>query len=188
MGDKKSDSTDGYKKFVTVFLMFMFICCFRAYVLERVIISGDSMNPAYSDGDVIWVQKFDINTISRYQVVAANMNGKYMIKRVIGLPNETVQIIDGFVYINGEKLKDDYGCRTTIYGIASDKVVLGNNEYFLIGDNRDNSMDCRMWGAATDEMIKGVVVFRFFPFWKITAATKGELQNGTVCRLWQIQK
>lgn len=148
-------------------LVFTFICCFRAYIFDRVIVSGDSMKPTYSDGDVMWARKFDISELKRYQVVVADIQGKFVIKRVIGLPNETLQIIDGNVYINGEILKDDYGYPTEIYGCAADEIIIGENEYFLMGDNRDDSLDCRIWGSVNIESIKGVIVFQFFPFWKI---------------------
>ena len=125
------------------------------------------MNPTYSDGDAMWARKFDISELKRYQVVVADIQGKFVIKRVIGLPNETLQIIDGNVYIDGEILEDDYGYPTKVYGCAADEVVIGENEYFLMGDNRDDSLDCRIWGSVNIESIKGVVEFQFFPFWKI---------------------
>lgn len=147
--------------------LFTFICCFRAYVLDRVVVSGDSMNPSYSNGDVMWARKFDITDLQRYQVVVADIRGKFVIKRVIGLPNEVLQIIDGYVYIDGDLLSDDYGYPTIIYGCAADEIKLGENEYFLMGDNRDDSVDCRTWGKIRVESIKGVVIFQFFPFWEI---------------------
>lgn len=163
----RSNALSGYTKFLVIMLIFTFVCCFRAYVIDRVIVSGDSMNPSYTDGDVMWARKFNIAELERYQVVVASVRGKFVIKRVIGLPNEVLQIIDGYVYINGELLSDDYGYPTSIYGCAKNEIVLGENEYFLMGDNRDDSIDCRIWGKVTIDSIKGVVVFQFFPFWEI---------------------
>lgn len=137
------------------------------YVLERVIVSGISMYPTFSDGDVMWAKKFDIKELSRYQTVVAKIGGKYVIKRVIALPNEAIQIIDGFVYVDGEKLEGDYGDKTSTYGCAADALILKEDEYFLMGDNRDNSLDSRTYGPVRIKDIKGIVVFRFFPFWKI---------------------
>jgi len=127
------------------------------------------MYPNYTDGDVMWARKFGISELTRYQVIVADIRGKFVVKRVIGLPNETVQIVDGFVYIDGEMLENDYGYETIFYGCAGDKVVLGDSEYFLMGDNRDDSLDSREWGTVDIKNIKGIVAFRFFPFWKIGA-------------------
>lgn len=151
-------------------LVFVVVCWFRGCVISRVVVDGDSMNPSFSDGDVLWARAFDIDELSRYQVVVADIDGKLVIKRVIALPGETLQIIDGFVYVDGAKLNDEYGYQTTLYGCAEREIILGDDEYFLMGDNRDNSRDSREWGAVNIENIEGVVVFRFFPFWKIGAA------------------
>ena len=157
----------GYKRLFLMISIFAFICCFRTYILDRVIVSGSSMSPNYSDGDVIWAKKFGIIELSRYQVVVANIKGQLVIKRVIGLPGEALQIIDGKVYINGIELEDDYGYLTKKYGCATNEILLGEKEYFLMGDNRDESLDSRTWGAVCIENIKGVAVLRFFPFWKL---------------------
>ena len=168
-GSVGSDAVGGYKKLVAILLAFAVIVCFRAFVLERVVVSGESMNPAFEDGDVMWARKFGVDELARYQVVTAKVSGKPVIKRVIGLPGETVQIVEGSVHIDGEKLPDDYGYQTTLYGVAESEIVLKENEYFLLGDNRDHSGDSREWGAVAIEDLTGVVVFRFFPFWKIGA-------------------
>ncbi len=69
---------------------------------------------------------------------------EYYIKRVIGLPGETVQIIDGYVYINGEKLDENYGAEVmNDAGRAAEPITLGDDEYFVLGDNRNRSDDSR---------------------------------------------
>lgn len=109
-------------------------------------ISGDSMLNTFHDGDIVLLDKtvdeFDRNDI----VVAYYQFGifhKKIIKRVIGLPNEKVQIIKGSIYVNDEKLSNDIDVYIEEAGIASVPVYLGEDEYFLLGDNRNNSNDSR---------------------------------------------
>lgn len=132
------------------------------------------MYPTYSDGDVMWAKKFGNTALRRYQVVVANVQGELVIKRVIGLPNERLQIVDGNVYINGRILKGDYGYKTQVYGCCATEITLKENEYFLLGDNRDSSLDCRVWGPLNISNIKGVIVFKVFPFWEAGFIEKGE--------------
>ena len=89
------------------------------------------------------------------------------IKRVIGLPGETVQIIDGYVYINGEKLDESYGSDVmNTAGIAQDPIVLGPDEYFVLGDNRNNSEDSRYAAVGNIKRsdITGRAWLRIWPF------------------------
>ena len=102
--DNGRDAVSGYKKLVVLLLVFATVCWFRSCVISRVVVDGDSMNPAFSDGDVLWARAFNIDELGRFQVVVADIEGKRVIKRVIGLPGESLQVIDGFVYVNGEKV------------------------------------------------------------------------------------
>lgn len=124
------------------------------YVAYQTPVEGESMEPTLTDGDSVVIQRLSyyFTDPKRYDVVVfpVNYNSEsqektYYIKRVIGLPGETVQIIDGSVYINNEKLTDDKYSSTTINeaGIAENPLVLGENQYFVMGDNRNMSTDSR---------------------------------------------
>ena len=92
---------------------------------------------------------------------------RHFIKRVIGLPGETVEIIEGSVYINGEKLKEDYtATEINDVGIVSEKITLGGDEYFVLGDDRDKSEDSRMAdvGNVKRSYIYGKAWFLLSPF------------------------
>lgn len=121
------------------------------YVGQRTKVSGNSMLNTLEDGDNLIVDKisYRFRNPKRYEIVVfpyRHAEDTYYIKRIIGLPGETVQIIDGYVYINGEKLDEHYG-REVIdkdkYGIASEPITLGEDEYFVLGDNRNHSSDSR---------------------------------------------
>ena len=124
------------------------------YVAHQTTVEGESMEPTLTDGDSVIIQRLSYYFVDpkRYDVVVfpvsyddGTAKKTYYIKRVIGLPGETVQIIDGSVYINNEKLDDDVCGAAAINeaGIAENPLVLGENQYFVMGDNRNMSTDSR---------------------------------------------
>lgn len=174
MNNEKEKSIDDMlfgknKKIVIPILVLslIFIFSFRAFVIERIVVSGESMMPNFQNDNVVFIKKFS-NTYERNDVVVIRVNGKNVIKRIIGMPNETIQIKDdGYVYIDGNKLENDYGYATNYKGCAEQKITIGEDEYFVMGDNRDNSSDSRDWNTIAESQIKGEVFLRIFPYWEI---------------------
>ena len=119
------------------------------FVGQRTQVSGSSMETTLSDGDQLIVDKisYRFRDPSRYDIVVFPYQyeeNTYYIKRIIGLPGETVQIVDGYVYIDGQQLDEHYGNEVMLDpGIAEEPVTLGDDEYFVLGDNRNNSQDSR---------------------------------------------
>ncbi len=132
------------------------IICIIAFVLVfyfgmRVSNAGDSMRPSLKNGDVVLVNRLVYNASrpKRGDIIAFKPNGNenmhYSIKRIVGLPSETVQIKDGIIYINGEECTEDiYVSDLEKPGIAAEEIVLGGDEYFVLGDNSASSDDSRM--------------------------------------------
>lgn len=120
------------------------------FVGQRTVVDGRSMNPNLNDGDNLIVEKlsYRFRDPQRFDIIVFPPQGapkEHYIKRIIGLPGETVQIdYEGNIYINGEVLEEDYGLETIQNpGRAAEPVTLGEDEYFVLGDNRNNSTDSR---------------------------------------------
>ena len=141
------------------------------YIAHHTIVDGNSMNDTLYDKDCLILSKFSyvFHKPERFDIVvfeySENVN---YIKRVIGLPGEVVQIIDGYVYINDRKLTEDIYGKEIIKnpGIASEPVTVGDNQYFVLGDNRNSSSDSRKTdvGMIDFDEIEGKAVLRIYPF------------------------
>lgn len=156
---------------IAIVCLFAFV--FVWYFGQRVAVVGDSMSPILSNGDVTLVNRivYDATAPKRGDIIVfkpkGNENSHYYIKRIIGLPGETVQILEGEIYIDGEKLEEDYGVsEITDPGIAAEEIELAGDEFFVIGDDRENSEDSRMAdvGAVKRSYIYGKVWFIVSPW------------------------
>lgn len=122
-------------------------------------VSGSSMVPNYTDGDLVITT--NLTEIERYDVVTAvSPEGTPLIKRVIGLPGDTITYKNSHVYVNGTMTAEDFIASSDGISLSlSGDVVLGEDEYFLCGDNREYSKDSRSFGAITKSDIMGEVIF-----------------------------
>ena len=145
------------------------------YVGQRTYVSGSSMENTLSDGDNLIVDKitYRFSDPKRYDIIVFPYQyeeNTYFIKRIIGLPGETVQIVDGIIYIDGEALQESYGREVMKNsGLAADPVTLGEDEYFVLGDNRNDSTDSRdpSVGKIPRDRIIGRAWVRIWPLSKI---------------------
>ena len=146
------------------------------YIGQRTIVHGSSMYPTLKDGDQLVVEKlsyrfgkperFDVIVFNYYD--SGNDTPVHYIKRVIGLPGETISIEGGKIYIDGEVLEETYGYydyQQIMEGYDfSEPTLIGENEYFVLGDNRNESLDSRKIGCIEESDIIGKAVFRLYPF------------------------
>ena len=157
---------------IVLFLTFVVV----TYVGQRTKVSGSSMEPMLSDGDNLIVDKisYRFSEPKRFDVIVFPFRfeeNTYYIKRIIGLPGETVYIDEeGNIYIDGQLLEENYGKEViTDPGRAYEPILLGEDEYFVMGDNRNNSSDSRdpvVGNIHRDEFI-GKAWMRIWPFEKM---------------------
>lgn len=141
------------------------------YIAHHTRVDGSSMNNTLNDDDYLIIEKvsYYLHDPERFDVVVFPFNNDVnYIKRIIGLPGEVVQIKDGYVYIDGKLLEEDvYGnARIEDPGLASEPIELDEDEYFVLGDNRNSSIDSRKRsvGNIKGANIDGKAVLRLYPF------------------------
>lgn len=151
------------KELIPYIIIVIAVVLIRSFIATPVRVDGDSMNKTFKNGDILILYK--LSKIKRFDVIVLHeeKDNEKIIKRVIGMPGDTVAIKDGEIYINDEKIDDEYA-----YGMTSDyeRITLKSDEYFILGDNRLISKDSRYFGPIKEKEIKGKVVFRIFPFSK----------------------
>ncbi|MDY3746796.1 MAG: signal peptidase I [Lachnospiraceae bacterium] len=141
------------------------------FVGQRTEVIGNSMVPTLADGDNLIVDKisYRFRDPERFDIIvfpSPDEPGKNYIKRIIGLPGETVQIDGDVIYINGQLLEENYGAEPMQYsGTAQEGVILGEDEYFVLGDNRNVSKDSRydIVGNISRDDIIGRAWLRIWP-------------------------
>lgn len=150
--------------------------CIKAFLFDIIEVSGDSMVPTLHDNDRLSVERLCrfTHNVKRGQIVIFDSgdkgNGIY-IKRVIALPGDKVEIVDGSVFLNDVKLNEDYLAEGiyTSSGTLTGPLVIPDGYIFVLGDNREVSEDSRYIGCIPFSMIRGRVLSRIYPFDSIRA-------------------
>ena len=155
------------KEAMPYIVILIVVVLIRTFVVTPIKVNGQSMYDTLNGSEImiLWRSK----DIKRYDIVVADLveNGKKtdtLIKRIYGLPGETISCEDGTIFINGKKIDDSYA-----YGKTTDfeAVTLGSDEYFLLGDNREISLDSRIFGPINKKHIDGKTDFVIWPFKKL---------------------
>lgn len=157
--------TKWLKENIVFLIILTAIIITRIFFFSPIRVNGTSMYPTLQDKEFMILNKISLKQgINRFDIVVVQENNKYIIKRVIGLPVESVMYKDSKLYINGKVIEDNYSKTTTN---DFDNVVLGENEYFVMGDNRAVSSDSRIIGPVNIKNIKGKTNLIIFPFNKM---------------------
>ena len=133
-----------------VCIIIVFAYALILFTCDRTTLSGNSMESVIASGDTVLINKmaYTLTSPSRYSVIAFKLpnvaGSKVYVKRIIGLPGETVQIKEGHVYMNGTLLENDISNEDILTkGLAGNEIILKADEYFVLGDSRNNSEDSR---------------------------------------------
>lgn len=157
------------KTLITYTLIIISVISIRIFIVDPVRVDGSSMNTTLSNGEIMLLNKivYKKNDIKRFDIVVVDEGDKHIIKRVIGLPGETIEYKDNKLYINGKELNDPYPSTETDDFSITDigHVKIPGNTYFVMGDNRANSLDSRYpsVGVVKKDIIIGRARFVIWP-------------------------
>lgn len=186
---RQSFFTEGLRLFRDVFLIFVVFILIFVFAVQPVVVEGTSMQPQLNDGERLLVNKLvyykwqsvSWGHLERGDIVVfwyPKEPDKSYVKRIIGLPGETVEVRSGKVYINNVELKEDYLDVEHNQSLPSwSPKRVDAHYYFVMGDNRDNSSDSRYWGLVPEKYIYGKAFFRYWQPGKVGFLEHGEYQQ-----------
>lgn len=164
---KKENALWEWIKAILIAVVIAFII--KTFLFQPTRVQGESMNKTLENDDRIIVNKVLMKFVplKRGDIIVMEYDEDHdYIKRIVGMPGELVQIIDGDVYINGSKIQEPYAYGDYTGTLNGFEWKLGPDQYFVMGDNRQpgGSTDSRVFGPIDVEVIRGTVNFRYFPF------------------------
>lgn len=150
------------KEIIPYVIVIILVLLFKKFLYTPIRVNGESMMKTLHDGDIMILNIIDykVHGVKRFDIVVVDEGDELIIKRVIGLPGDTVEYKNNKLYINGKKVNDKYASEKT----EDFSVLVPKNEYFVLGDNRTNSLDSRAFGTFSSKKIKGKTSMIVFPF------------------------
>ena len=146
-------------------IIILVVVLVRTFIITPVRVVGSSMDKTLKEGEILLLEKIN-KKYKRYDIVVIKENNERIIKRIIGMPGESVKIVEGVIYINGEAIEDKYASSYT-GDFSLDKFdldVIPEDSYFVLGDNRIVSKDSRLLGPINKKKIQGKAIYRIWPF------------------------
>lgn len=147
------------KEIIPYIIIVVVVLLIRTFIITPVQVDGDSMYPTLNNNQILILKKYD-KSYERFDIIVFDYNGSKLVKRIIGLPGETIAYQNNTLYINGEEVSDVITTENTT-NFAHDVIPAGY--YFVLGDNRDESLDSRRIGVISEAQILGTTSFSIFP-------------------------
>lgn len=149
------------KEFLPYFIIILVVVFVKMFVVSPIRVNGASMNPTLNDKDIMILNEisYRFSEIERFNIVVVKEENEYLIKRIIGLPGEKIEYKDNKLYIDGKYVKEDFKHMETM----DFSTTLGEDEYFIMGDNRTNSTDSRIFGPISRDEIIGKTSLTILP-------------------------
>lgn len=154
----------GYiKEFLPYLIILIVVFCIKIFIITPIRVNGPSMNDTLENKDIMILDEisYRFSSIQRFDIVVIKYKDEYLIKRVIGLPGEKIRYEDNKLYVNGKYVEEEFNHKSTP---SFSEITVPKNQYFVMGDNRTNSLDSRMIGPIDKKYIKGKTSFVIFPF------------------------
>lgn len=155
-----------FREVIPYLVIIIAVLLIKAYIFTPVIVNGPSMMDTLHDKDIMILDKIGmkIGGIDRFDIVVIQTSQSKIIKRIIGLPGETIEYKDNKLYINDKEIEDPYPSQVTS---DIEKQIIPNNTYYVLGDNRTDSVDSRILGPIDKDKILGHATFIIYPFNRI---------------------
>ena len=156
------------KELIPYIIILVVILMIKIFIIAPVRVDGPSMDNTLANNQILILNKLDKN-ITYGDIIVFNYKDEKLIKRVIGLPGDTVDVKSGNLYVNDKLVVEDYiSSMTNDFSITNLGITkVPNNTYFVMGDNRYVSFDSRYFGVVKEKEVIGTIIFRIFPFNKL---------------------
>lgn len=153
------------KDALSYLVIILVVVLIRTFIITPIRVVGSSMDKTLKQGEILLLEKVD-KSYKRYDIVVIKEGNERIIKRIIGMPGESIKIVEGVIYINGEAIEDKYASTyTEDFSLSKfDLEVIPEDSYFVLGDNRKVSKDSRLLGPINKKQIQGKAIYRIWPF------------------------
>lgn len=158
-----------FKELLPYVIIILVVVLIRTFIMTPVQVDGASMYPTLEDTEILILKKYD-HSFKRFDVIVFDYKGSRLIKRIVGLPGETIEYKNNKLYVDGEQVAENFDRNADTEDFKLEDIgydVIPEGKYFVMGDNRTNSTDSRIIGLVDEDQIKGSTNLSIFPFDKM---------------------